>query len=257
MQSKQCTTKTLHETYPSQRGKTALIHAIELLFYIKSSEFRKYHPSYPTPSAEEFLDYIQSRYRKYMVIPSLKHRPLHTYGTMKSPVLFKQFLAYIHPSAVASSFQSVLGCLFIIVESLSLYFLIKSSLVSSSFTEIPTVSYEEYQAPIYWLLEHKLTSCFSYRTEIYTKIIHLVSKYVPLIYSQLVIPTTATKTQLLEAIGLQYLQIFQSCIPLDTYKMNFAMPLTVLFGNHGVSTCKDVCDEIIKKYSYDLIAATV
>jgi hypothetical protein len=247
-----------HESYAGNRGKLALVHAIELLFFIKSAEFRKFHPSFIPPSAEEFLDYIQSRYRKYIAIPSMRHRPLHILPSPKPPILFKQFLVFIQPSAAKSSIQSVIGCLYIVVESLSLYFLIKSLAAGNSWREEygSTTFFEQFNAPIYWLLEHKMSSCFVYRQDILTKIINFLSKKSSVLLSE--IPPTSTtigtiNQSMLEVLSQQYISAFQTVFTDDVYNMYFVAPFSFLFGAHGVPSCKEFCEEIVKKYSDLLI----
>jgi hypothetical protein len=240
------------ESYAGNRGKLVLLHAIELLFFIKSAEFRKFHPSFITPSAEEFLDYIQSRYRKYIAIPSMRHRPLHITPTPKPPILFKQFLVYIQPSAAKSSIQSVIGCLYIVVESLSLYFLIKSLATGDSWRDEygSSTFFEHFNAPIYWLLEHKMSSCFTYRQDILTKITNFLSKKTSALLSE--IPSTSTnptKQSMLETLSQQYISAFQTVFTDDMYTMYFVAPFSFLFGTHGVPSCKEFCEEIVKKYS--------
>ena len=252
---------TTSESYAGNRGKTALIHAIELLFFIKSVEFRKFHPSFITPSAEEFLDYIQSRHRKYIVVPTMRHRPLHTVPSPKPPVLFKQFLGFIHSPAIASSFQSLIGSLYIVVESLSLYGTIKLALASPSSLEwrsafCSTTFMDEFTAPVYWLLEHKMSSCFSYRVEILEKITHPLVKKTAAILEAIPAPApapTAGKSSMLEALGQQYVHAFQTVMNFEVYKLQFVTPLSFLFASRGgVPACKDFCESVIKRYS-DLI----
>ena len=250
---------TTSESYAGNRGKTALIHAIELLFFIKSAEFRKFHPSFITPSAEEFLDYIQSRYRKYVVIPTMRHRPLHTSPSPKSPVLFKQFLGFVHGPAAASSFHSLLGSLYIVVESLSLYFTIKSTLEGEDWRSefCSTKFIDEFTAPVYWLLEHKMSSCFSYRAEILSKITQpLIKKSAAILESIAPLPAAAatTKSSMLEALGQQYVHAFQTVMGDEVYKLQFVTPLSFIFASRGgVPACKDFCESVIKKYT-DLIS---
>lgn len=244
------------ESYAGNRGKTALIHAIELLFFIKSSEFRKFHPSFITPTAMEFLDYIQSRYRKYMVIPSMRHRPLHTAPIPKPPILFKQFIGFIHAPAISSSFQSLVGCLYIVMEGLSLYGTIKSVLSNNIDiwrTEFCSPTFlDEFNAPLFWLLENKMPSCFGYRNEICTKLTQALAKQRDPILD--LISSCAAPTHMLETLGQQYVHSFQTVFTDDIYKFQFVAPLSFLFGAHGVVCCKDFCETVIKKYS-NLITA--
>lgn len=252
---------TTSESYAGNRGKTALIHAIELLFLIKSVEFRKFHPSFITPSAEEFLDYIQSRYRKYVVIPTMRHRPLHTSPSPKPPVLFKQFLGFIHGPTAASSFHSLLGCLYIVVESLSLYGTIKSTLEGEDWRSdfCSTIFIDEFTAPVYWLLENKMSSCFSYRAEILAKITQPLIKKSTAILEAIVPPpaaasTSTAKSSMLETLGQQYVHAFQTIMGDEVYKLHFVTPLSFIFASRGgVPACKDFCESVIKKYS-DLIS---
>lgn len=242
------------ESYAGNRGKTALIHAIELLFFIKSPEFRKFHPSFITPSAEEFLDYIQSRHRKNVVLPTMRHRPLHTSPTPKPPVLFKQFLGFIHGPAASSSFQSLIGSLYIVVESLSLYGTIKSTLEGGDWRGefCSTKFMDEFTAPLYWLLEHKMSSCFSYRADIVAKITQPLIKKSPAILESI---PASTSSSMLEVLGQQYVHAFQNVMSDEIYKLQFATPLSFLFASRGgVPACKDFCESVIKKYS-DLIVA--
>ena len=266
---------TTSESYAGNRGKTALLHAIELLFYIKSAEFKKFHPSFITPSAEEFLDYIQSRHRKYMVLPTLRHRPLHTAATAipKPPVLFKQFIAFIHAPAAASSFQSLIGCLFIITESLALYATVKSALSSPTAnwqsTFCSTAFFDEFTAPVFWLLEHKMSSCFSYRHDILGKLTQFINKKCDSLLGAMpsAVTVTATsaaspiaasqdaKSNMLESLGLQFTHAFQTVLSAETYYiMYYMIPLSFLFGSRGgVSCCRDYCETVIKKYSDSLV----
>jgi hypothetical protein len=252
---------TTSESYAGNRGKTALIHAIELLFFIKSAEFRKFHPSFITPSAEEFLDYIYSRYRKYVVIPTMRHRPLHTSPTPKPPVLFKQFLGFIHGPAAASSFQSLIGALYIVVESLSLYGAIKSTLEGGDWRSefCSTKFMDEFTAPVYWLLEHKMSSCFSYRADILAKITLPLIKKSGAILEAIPAPApaataAATSSSMLEVLGQQYVHAFQKVMSDDIYKVQFVTPISFLFASRGgVPACKDFCESVIKKYHSDLI----
>jgi hypothetical protein len=237
------------ESYAGNRGKTALIHAIELLFFIKSGEFRKFHPSFITPSAEEFLDYIQSRYRKYVVTPSLRHRPLHTTPIPKPPLLFKQFLAFIHPTTVSRSIQSLIGCLYIVTESLSLYFVVKSAMTSNWRDNFcSSAFFEEFTAPVYWLLEHKLPLFFPYRADIITKITQILSKKAPAISAAIPSSSTESKQSLFEALSSQYIAAFQTVLNDEMYRVHFVTPLVFLFGTHGVPSCRDLCEGILKKY---------
>lgn len=242
---------TTSESYAGNRGKTALIHAIELLFFIKSAEFRKFHPSFITPSAEEFLDYIQLRYRKYIVTPSLRHRPLHTVATPKPPVLFKQFLAYVHSSSVSSSIQSVIGCLYIVVESLSLYFVVKSAMITDWRDNFCSASFlDEFTAPVYWLLEHKLPVLFTHRVDILAKITQVLSKKAPALLATIPrAPTsTTTKQSMFEVLSSQYVSAFQTVITDEMYRVHFVTPLVFFFGSHGVPSCRELCEGILKKY---------
>lgn len=243
------------ESYASNRGKLILLHAIELLFFIKSAEFRKYHPSFITPSAEEFLDYVQSRYRKYIVIPSMRHRPLHVSPSPKPPVLFKQFLVYIHSSAAKSSIQSVIGCLYIVVESLSLYFLIKSMASGESWRDEfgSTQFFEQFNAPVYWLLEHKMSSCFGYRQDILAKLNSVLSKKASAIMAAIPPTLSSDNKSMLEVLSQQYISAFQTIITDDVYTMQFVAPLSFVFGTHGVPSCKEFCEEFVKKYSDSLL----
>jgi hypothetical protein len=264
---------TTSESYAGNRGKTALLHAIELLFYIKSAEFKKFHPSFITPSAEEFLDYIQSRHRKYIILPTLRHRPLYSAATAipKPPVLFKQFIAFIHAPAAASSFQSIIGCLYIVVESLSLYGTIKSALSLSAPTDwratFCSASFlDEFTAPVYWLLEHKMSSCFSYRSEILAKITQPLIKKSAAILDAISITSfsagagtgTGTGTgagsatnpnSMLEVLGQQYVHAFQKVMSDELYKIQFVAPISFLFARGGVPSCKEFCESFIKKYT--------
>jgi hypothetical protein len=259
---------TTSESYAGNRGKTALLHAIELLFYIKSTEFKKFHPSFITPSAEEFLDYIQSRHRKYMVLPTLRHRPLHTAATAipKPPVLFKQFIAFIHAPAAASSFQSLIGCLYIITESLALYVTVKSAVSSptvnwqSTFCSI--AFFDEFTAPVYWLLENKMSLCFSYRKELLAKLTQFINKKYDSLLSAMPSAPVSTpvsdqdiKSNMLETLGLQFTHAFQTVMSADPYyTMYFTTPLSFLFGSRGgVVCCRDFCETVIKKYSDSLV----
>lgn len=250
---------TTSESYAGNRGKTALIHAIELLFYIKSAEFRKFHPSFITPSAEEFLDYIQSRYRKYVVIPTMRRRPFQLSPSPKPPVLFKQFIGFIHAPAVTSSFQSLIGSLYIVIESLSLYGTIKLALGGDDCewrsTFCSTTFMDEFTAPVYWLLEHKMSSCFSYRSDILIKITQPLVKKSAAILDAISATYVSTSTpSMLEALGQQYVHAFQTVISTEVYKFQFVTPLSFLFASRsGVPACKDFCEYVIKKYS-DLIA---
>lgn len=259
---------TTSESYAGNRGKTALLHAIELLFYIKSTEFKKFHPSFITPSAEEFLDYIQSRYRKHIVLTISRHRPLHTAATAipKPPVLFKQFIAFIHAPAAASSFQSLFGCLFIITESLALYATVKSALSSPAAnwqsTFCSTAFFDEFTAPVYWLLEYKMSSCFSYRQDILAKLTQFINKKCDSLLSALPSAAAAppaanqeSKAIMLETLGLQFTHAFQTVMSAETYyTMYFTTPLSFLFGSRGgVPCCKDFCETVIKKYSDSLV----
>jgi hypothetical protein len=272
------------ESYAGNRGKTALLHAIELLFYIKSTEFKKFHPSFLTPSAEEFLDYIQSRYRKHFIQITLRHRrPLYTAATAspKPPVLFKQFIAFIHAPAAASSFQSLIGCLYIINESLALYTTIKSALSLSSLsspsanwqgTFCSNAFFDEFTAPVFWLLEHKMPSCFSYRHDLLVKMTQAISKKCDALLSAMPSATgtgtgtgTGTaastvanqdaKSNMLETLGLQFTHAFQTVMSTEPYyTMYFTTPLSFLFGSRGgVVCCRDFCETFIKKYSESLI----
>lgn len=243
---------TTSESYTGNRGKLALLHAIELLFFIKSAEFRKFHPTFITPSPEEFLDYIQSRYRKYIAIPSMRHRPLHITSNPKPPILFKQFLVYIQPSTAKSSIQSVIGCLYIVVESLSLYFLIKSLAAGDSWRDEfgSSTFFEQFNAPVYWLLENKMSSCFVYRQDILNKINNFLSKKSSVLLSEIPFVTNnTTKQSTLELVSQQYISAFQTIFSSDFYNMYFVAPFSFLFGVNGVPACKDVCEEIVRKYS--------
>lgn len=243
------------ESYAGNRGKTALIHAIELLFFIKSAEFRKFHPSFITPSAEEFLDYIQSRYRKYVVTPSLRHRPLHTVAIPKPPVLFKQFLAFIHMSSVSSSIQSLIGCLYIVVESLSLYIVVKSAMTSDWRTGFCSATFlEEFTAPVYWLLEHKLPMLFTHRVDILTKITNVLIKKAPALLAAIPrTPSSESKESVFEALSSQYVSAFQTVLTDEMYRVHFVTPLVFFLGTHGVPSCRDLCQGILKKYAAEAV----
>jgi hypothetical protein len=199
---------------------------------------------------------------------TLRHRrPLHTAATAapKPPVLFKQFIAFIHAPAAASSFHSLIGCLYIINESLALYTTIKSAL-STAFanwqgTFCSTAFFDEFTAPVFWLLEHKMPSCFSYRNEILSKMTQAISKKCDALLSAM--PTASvtttvlqdTKSTMLETLGLQFTHAFQTVMSTEPfYTMYFVTPLSFLFGSRGgVLCCRDFCETIIKKYSNSLV----
>jgi hypothetical protein len=248
---KQCTKSVAtHASYAGNRGKTALLHAIELLFFIKSAEFRKFHPSFLTPAPEEFLDFIHSRYRKHVAIPAMRHRPFHVAAPPKAPVLFKQFLAFMHPSAARGSVQSLFGCLFIVLEALSLYGVIKSAAtmghVAWRHTFCSATFLDEFVAPLYWLLEHKMPACFAYRQDIVSKMVYGLTKKASSLLAALPTATTLATpapATMLESLGPQYIRAFQTVMMADeAYTVYFVAPLVVLFGMRGgVSACRDVC----------------
>lgn len=231
------------ESYTGNRGKTVLIHAIELFFYMKTPEFRKYHPSFLTPSAEEFLDYIQSRYRKFIATSVTKHRPLrrqHDTASKSAAQLLKQFLGFIHPDAAASSFKSLLSCLFIVVESLCLYFYIKSY-VSPSTDVCECGGVSEYTAPLLWLLEQKMPSCIEYKHDIFSKLqtfVMKIGRIEPCI-------TTATSKSMLELQGNHFIHTFQKQVTPEFYKLYFVAPLSFLFSKNGVTCGRELYVDIL------------
>jgi hypothetical protein len=242
------------ETCAGNRGKTALIHAIELLFFVKSAEFRKYHPSFITPCAEEFLDYIQLRYRKHVVLPTRRHRPLSS-SSSSSPsppsVLFKQFIGFIHAPAAKSSIQSLIGCLHIIIESLSLYGIVKLGLSASPVEWVGWRSafcsasfMDEFTAPIFWLLEHKMPTCFVYRHELITKLTHPLVKNAGAILDAM----PSRPEFMLEVMCQQYIHAFQTIMSNnELYRIQFVSPIIFLFGSRGgVPCCKEFCESVIK-----------
>jgi hypothetical protein len=115
---------------------------------------------------------------------------------------------------------------------------------------------EEFTAPVYWLLEHKMSSCFSYRSDILIKITQpLVKKSAAIMdaISTSTVSLSAGKSSMLEALGQQYVHSFQTIMSNEVYKLQFVTPLSILFASRsGVPACKDFCEYVIKKYS-DLI----
>jgi hypothetical protein len=231
------------ESYAGNRGKTVLIHAIELFFYMKTPEFRKFHPAFLTPSAMEFLDYIQSRYRKFIAIPSSKHRPFRAGSPSASKPavqLLRQFIGFIHPDAASRSFKSLLGCLYIVMESLSLYFYIKSyfSAAAASDSEI-----SEYTAPLHWLIEHKMPICMEYRSELVSKLQTFITKI------GTIEPSTSWKG-MLEIQAQSFIHTFQKQITTDIYNRYFIVPLSFIFTKNGVLYSRELCkDSLIQVVS--------
>jgi hypothetical protein len=214
---------------------------------MKTPEFRKFHPAFLTPSAMEFLDYIQSRYRKFIAIPSSKHRPFRA-GSPESASkpavhLLKQFLGFIHPDAASSSFKSLLGCLYIVMESLSLYFYIKSyfssALAESDSETSHTLS--EYTAPLHWLVEHKMPICMEYRSELVSKLQTFITK-IGSIEPNIVI--TSGKA-MLEIQGQSFIHTFQKQVTTDVYNRYFVVPLSFIFSKNGVIYSRELCKDIL------------
>jgi cellobiose-specific phosphotransferase system component IIC len=183
------------------------------------------------------------------MIPSMRHRPFHTSAIPKPPLLYKQFLAFVHPSTVSSSFQSVIGCLYVVVESLGLYFVVKSAMTSNWRDEFCSTTFlEGFNAPIYWLLEHKLPAYFAHREEILSKMTHVLVKKAPAIAAAIYPTISDTKLSMFEVLSSQYVSAFQTVLTDEIYNVHFVMPLVFFFGAHGVSRCRDVCEGILKKY---------
>jgi hypothetical protein len=114
-----------------------------------------------------------------------------------------------------------------------------------------TTSYlEEFNAPIYWLLEHKLPLFYPYRAEILTKSTHILTKKAPAIMATIpnTVSHTDTKQSLFEALSLQYISAFQTVLTDEIYRVHFVTPLVFLFGIHGIPSCKELCEGILKKY---------
>lgn len=70
--------------YGGRRDSLELIYAIEFLFEIKGIEFRKRHPEFITPSAQEFLEYTKCE----------KYKKKDSDGIN---ILFHKFIAFITP----------------------------------------------------------------------------------------------------------------------------------------------------------------
>jgi hypothetical protein len=251
------TSPTRHIAYGGNRGKETLLNALDFLFFIKSAEFRKYHPTFITPSAIEFLEYAKHIFETLPKKKKKHFRKLPTLRIKSSNALFGQFLSFLAPAPSGTTCRTVVRIYTIVMHALSSFLCVKA-FMNTSFQKTATETLDKILAepaladslvaPLQWFI-HNITPGL----EGNTAMIHKRAEG----FITDIVRTKLGRTAILdiecdhvlETLGSRITEGVQKLLGEQaTYDWYIVLPITYSLGTTGCEGYMETCVETACKY---------
>lgn len=229
----------LRTAYSGNRGKQIVAQAIEFLFFIKSSEFRKFHPTFITPTPVEFFEHAKYTHDTY---PRIRRRSASV--TTKHHTLLDHFLSFILPGLP----NKLLRHYAIVVYSLASFFMFRDVVdVSDDDTDdadATSAFVTSFHTPVTWFV-HAITPSVSKSMpeRFVTYVEHVIA---PKLHASQFIKHSS---EMFETIGRDVVHKVADIMSDDVFRhVYFVIPVSYTLASHGFEHLNQICAKSIEKY---------
>jgi hypothetical protein len=230
----------LRTAYSGNRGKQIVAQAIEFLFFIKSSEFRKFHPTFITPTPVEFFEHAKYTHDTY---PRVRRYQTRTVSAItKHPhTLLDHFLSFILPGLP----NKLLRHYAIVVYALASFFMFREVVdVRDDASAAATAFVASFHTPVTWFV-HAITPSVSKSMpeRFFTYVEHAIA---PKLHAS---SFTTHNSEMFETIGRDVVHKVAHIMSDDVIRhMYFVIPVSYTLASHGFEHLNQICAKSIEKY---------